>query len=71
MVIPSEARKKLGLKPGSKLLMSVEDKGITPKAVLEPQPESWVKMVSGLGRGIWGNGEDYIEKERKQWKKDE
>ena len=69
VVIPSNARKKLGLKPGSKLLMSVESKGIAPKAILEPQPESWVKKVTGLGRGIWGKGEDYIDKERNEWPK--
>lgn len=69
VVIPSKARKKLGLKSGSKLLMSVVDKGVTPKAILEPQPESWVKKVTGLGRGLWGRGEEYVEKERNKWHK--
>lgn len=69
VVIPSNARKKLGLKPGSKLLMSVENIGIAPKAILEPQPDSWVKKVTGLGCGLWGKGEEYIDQERKQWNK--
>lgn len=69
VVIPSRVRKKLGLKPGSKLLMAVENKGITPKAILEPQPESWVKKVTGLGRGVWGNGEKYVDQERNKWLK--
>lgn len=68
VVIPSKARKKLGLKPGSKLVMSVKTKGSVPKAILEPEPESWVSHVIGLGKGIWGKGEAYIEKERKSWK---
>lgn len=69
VVIPSSARKKLGLKPGSKLLMSVEDKGMVPKAMLELHPESWVKKVTGLGRGIWGRGEDFVDRERSLWNK--
>lgn len=70
VVIPSNARKKLGLKAGSKLLMSVVSKGSAPKAILEPQPESWVKKVTGLGRGLWGKGEEHIEKERNKWYKE-
>ncbi len=69
VVIPSRARKKLGLKPGSKLLLSVENKGTVPKAILELEPESWVKKVTGLGRGVWGRGEEYIDKERNHWSK--
>lgn len=69
VVIPSKARKKLGLRPGSRLVMSLTTKGITPKATLEPEPESWVTHVAGLGKGIWGKGEKYIEKERKSWMK--
>ncbi len=68
VVIPSSARKKLGLKPGSKLIMSVEEKGIIPKAILEPQPDSWVKKIKGLGRGIWGDdANEYINKQRNEW----
>ncbi|OGY18788.1 MAG: hypothetical protein A2900_01925 [Candidatus Chisholmbacteria bacterium RIFCSPLOWO2_01_FULL_50_28] len=68
VVIPSEVRKKLRLKPGSRLVMSLKIKGVSPKAILEPEPESWVAHITGLGKGIWGKGEEYIEKERKGWK---
>ncbi|KKQ84425.1 MAG: hypothetical protein UT08_C0018G0031 [Candidatus Woesebacteria bacterium GW2011_GWB1_38_8] len=71
VVIPSHARKRLGLKPGSKIILSVETKGKIPKAILEPQPESWVSYVTGLGKGLWGKGEKYVEKERTSWESNE
>ncbi len=71
VVIPSSARKKLGLKPGSKLIMSVENKEQVLKAILEPEPKSWVNKVTGLGRGVWGRGEDHVDKQRNEWHKNE
>ncbi len=68
VVIPSEVRKKLHLRPGSRLVMSLRTKGVSPKAILEPEPVSWVAYTAGLGKGIWGKGEEYIKKERKGWK---
>ena len=69
VVIPSDARKKLGLKPGSKLIMTIQNKGIVPKAILESQPDNWVKKTAGLGKGLWGKGEKYTDEERNRWDK--
>lgn len=69
VVIPSRVRKIMGLKPGSKIKLSVEKTGTIPKAILMPQPENWVEYVTGLGKGVWGKGEVYIEKQRKSWNK--
>ncbi|OGG10449.1 hypothetical protein A3A59_03955 [Candidatus Gottesmanbacteria bacterium RIFCSPLOWO2_01_FULL_42_10] len=69
VVIPVKVRKILGLKSGSKVTLSVSQARGSPSVILEPQPESWVKYASGRGKGIWGIGEDYIEKERGNWDK--
>jgi AbrB family looped-hinge helix DNA binding protein len=67
VVIPSQARKKLGLKPGSKLVLNLDAKSDTPKATLEPLPDSWTEYASGIGKGVWGNGEQYVNQQRKDW----
>jgi AbrB family looped-hinge helix DNA binding protein len=55
IVIPREARKALGLKPGDKLL-------VVPRVILE-KPKSYA--AAGLGRGLYL--EDYLKKERESW----
>jgi len=71
IVIPAKIRKVLGIKPGQKINLKVVKKGIFPKAVISPQPKSWVKQVRGLGKGIWGKGEVFIEKSRSEWDRNE
>ena len=66
IVVPREAREKLGLDPGQKLLvLSKED-----RIVLIPQPKDYVKKMSGLHKEIWKgmNTKKYLEKERDSWK---
>ncbi len=36
--------------------------------VIEPQYKSLLKLIIGLGRGLWGKGEEYIEKDRNKWR---
>jgi AbrB family looped-hinge helix DNA binding protein len=55
IVIPREARKAPGLKPGDKLL-------VVPRIILE-KPKSYA--AAGLGRGLYL--EDYLKKERESW----
>ncbi len=69
IVIPVKIRKALGVKAGSKVTLTLKPTKPIPTAVLEPEPKSWVKAVTGLGKGLWGKGEEYIEKERKSWDK--
>lgn len=70
VVIPTIIRKMLEIKPGSKLLITIpaSDSGV-PVATIIPQPDSWVNLVSGLGKDIWGKGEKYVQKERDGWEK--
>jgi AbrB family looped-hinge helix DNA binding protein len=47
IVIPAEIRKKLGIKPGQKVALTlVED-----KAVIEPLPEDPIKALRGILKG--------------------
>lgn len=66
IVIPSKARKLLGIKAGSKLRLKVT-KGKIPAATLTPKPENWVEFYAGLGKGLYGDVDKYIEKQRKSW----
>ena len=51
IVIPQEARKKLGVGPGTRLLMLVKD----DRFVLMPEPRRFVKRLSGRNKGgVWG-----------------
>ncbi|OGM33291.1 hypothetical protein A3D00_00185 [Candidatus Woesebacteria bacterium RIFCSPHIGHO2_02_FULL_38_9] len=69
VVIPAKVRRFLGVKAGSRLKLFVNKTVTIPSATIVPQPESWMRCVKGLGRGIWGKGEEYIENERRSWSK--
>ena len=62
VVIPQEARKKLGVGPGARLLVLVKDDRI----VFMPEPRNFVKHSSGRHKGLWGKG--YLECQRRAWR---
>lgn len=66
IVIPTKVRKLLGLKAGSKVRLNV-NKGKIPTAILTPKPENWVEFYAGLGKGLYGDVDKYIEKQKKSW----
>lgn len=61
IVVPLEARKALGLKPGDKLEIVVKGNLI----MMFAKPKSWEAAIRGIGRGIYPK--DYLEKERQSW----
>ncbi|HEY1470204.1 MAG TPA: AbrB/MazE/SpoVT family DNA-binding domain-containing protein [Candidatus Acidoferrum sp.] len=61
IVIPREARKALGLKPGDKLLVVLQGDNI----IVLQKPKSYRRAIAGLGRGLYP--EDYLKKERESW----
>jgi AbrB family looped-hinge helix DNA binding protein len=62
IVIPKEAREKLGLKAGDKLLVSVHD----GEMMLMKRPAKYHKALRGLlPPGFYGP--DYLKKERESW----
>jgi AbrB family looped-hinge helix DNA binding protein len=62
VVIPQEARKKLGVGPGARLLVLVKDDRI----VLMPEPRNFAKRFSRRHKGMWGKG--YLGYERRAWR---
>ncbi|MDO8640383.1 MAG: AbrB/MazE/SpoVT family DNA-binding domain-containing protein [Nitrosarchaeum sp.] len=69
ITIPQEWRDQLQLKKGTKLLAWIDEKIKTKVLIITPQPASWVKMVLGTGKGLWGkSSDDYIQNIRNQWK---
>ena len=61
IVIPREARKALGLKPGDKVLVLVRSGGI----LLLRKPKSYHAAIRGLARGPYPK--TYLQKERQSW----
>ncbi|MBA7554839.1 hypothetical protein ES705_47475 [subsurface metagenome] len=66
IVIPREAREKLNLKAGDKLIIKAND----DKIVIYPQPKNYAKYSLGLGKEIWQgiDATEYVKKERETWK---
>jgi len=66
VVIPSLARKKLGITPGKNLLIWIMDRTL----VMMPEPENWSEFILGLGKEMWkevGGADRYLKKERASW----
>ncbi len=67
VVIPKEARKRLGLHAGDQLVVEVEGE----KVILHPRPKNYTNYMLGLGKEIWQeiDATEYIRKERESWEK--
>lgn len=61
IVIPREARKALGAKPGDKLIVIV----CSNRTLVLRKPKSYRSAIRGLAKGIYPP--DYLEKERGSW----
>ena len=69
ITIPKKIREALGIKPGQKLWVWVQ-KWLKSKALtITPKPKSLADYTLGLGKGLWGNPDEYIQKERDSWKR--
>ena len=62
IAVPSEIRKKLGIKPGDQLLVEVQGNMI----LLLPEPKDWIAATQGLGREVWEGIDpvEYVREER-------
>lgn len=69
IVVPREVREALRLRPGSELIVAVEQ----GRAVLWPKPKDYVAALRGLGKEIWRGVDpvEYIRRERASWKRRE
>jgi AbrB family looped-hinge helix DNA binding protein len=61
IVIPREARKALGLKPGDSVLVVVRDR----RVFVLRKPKSYHAAIRGLGRRAYPK--TYLQKERRSW----
>lgn len=66
IVIPREAREKLHIGPGEKLLVLCKEDRI----LLIPKPADYVARMAGLHKEVWEGvvTEDYLANEREGWK---
>lgn len=65
IVIPKNARKKLGLSPGDELLVRAEKELL----IMQPKPRSYTQYMQGLQKRVWENvdANSYVEEERQAW----
>jgi len=65
IVIPKEARGKLGLSPGDELFVEVKK----DRMVMRPKPKSYTEYTLGLHKEVWKGVEvdRYLEEERESW----
>ncbi len=61
IVLPKEAREKLGVKAGDKLIVSVSDR----KVMVIERPGQHHKALRGMMKGVYPP--DYLKKERESW----
>ncbi len=61
IVIPREARQRLGLKPGDNLLVVL----MGDDMLVLRKPKSFAAAVKGIGKGLYSA--DYLKKERESW----
>jgi AbrB family looped-hinge helix DNA binding protein len=63
IVVPQQARKRLKIKSGDRLLVDVQDEMI----VLRPEPQNYAQSLAGLHREISEKSDEYIVGERNAW----
>ena len=61
IVIPREARNRLGVKPGDKLLIVLRGDAV----IVLAKPKSYQEALRGLAKGLYS--EDYLDTERNSW----
>ena len=68
IVVPKEARDRLGLKPGQELLVLCKE----DRVVLIPRPADFVARTRGLHKEVWEGttADDYLGTERDGWHRD-
>jgi AbrB family looped-hinge helix DNA binding protein len=63
VTLPKDARRALGVQPGGRLLVVVENQ----RVYLLPKVENWTDYIYGLGEDLWadlGGGEQFLQEER-------
>jgi AbrB family looped-hinge helix DNA binding protein len=65
IVIPKRVRQELGLQPGDRFLITLED----GKVVMRLRPRSYAQHLRGLHKEVWEelDATEYVQKEREAW----
>jgi len=63
LVLPAEVRRKLGIRPGDRLIVELEG----DHAVIRKAPRSDVEALATYRSGIWRDYADEVEKARDGW----
>ena len=63
IAVPQQARKRLKIKSGDRLLVDIQDGMI----ILVPEPKSYTEQLAGLHREIWEKPGEYLNNERDSW----
>ncbi|MGC1375893.1 MAG: AbrB/MazE/SpoVT family DNA-binding domain-containing protein [Anaerolineales bacterium] len=63
IAVPQQARKRLKIKSGDRLLVDVQD-GLL---ILMPEPKNYTAQLAGLHREIWERSGEYLNGERDAW----
>ncbi len=59
----------MSLTGGKKVKPRLVDKVRVPTAVIEPDKINWARRVAGIAKGVYGDVDKYIERERDSWDK--
>jgi len=65
MVLPKEAREHIGAGPGDELVVIQRRNGM----LILAKPEDILESLKGSGKGIYGDVDEYLRKERASWRK--
>jgi AbrB family looped-hinge helix DNA binding protein len=69
ITLPVAMVRQLGLRPGRRLMLRLEDDRI----ILRPEPEDWVEYFRGSMKGVYGKTlqemDDYVRQERASWRR--
>ncbi|MGH2746594.1 MAG: AbrB/MazE/SpoVT family DNA-binding domain-containing protein [Actinomycetota bacterium] len=63
ITIPAELIRRLGIEPGAKLMVVPVEGGI----MLLRRPESLADDLAGSIDGVYGDPQEYVEAERREW----
>ena len=65
VAVPDEARLRLKIERGDRLLVEVRDNAI----ILTPEPHDYARRLRGLHREVWEgiDADEYVRREREAW----
>ena len=63
IVVPKEARERIGVGPGDELLVFAK----RDRIIILRKPDGLLNYLAGSAKGIYGDVDEYIRQERSSW----